>query len=88
MYSTLTEDQKIKIIDRFNSIYYSPAARHSDILHTIACVASDVLCERKTTKTERRAWNSRVGSEAYAATLTVLVHLGKLRVIPSLPALK
>ena len=77
-YSSLTEEQKKQIEDQFR---YQLSMGNKDARHIAGCIAHDVFCRRKTDKATNRAWNSKVGIDAYATVLTYLVHNKLIEVI-------
>jgi len=68
-YANLTEEQQDRIVDAFR---YARDVGRSDPGHAAACAACNGLS--LTTK----QWNSKIGSDAFAAALTTLVMKGEI----------
>lgn len=71
MYSQITSEQEKEIKKQLK---FQLSMKNNDPCHISACIARTVLCKRKTEGAINKAWNSKVGSDAYAAVLTYLVH--------------
>ena len=69
-YANLTEEQKNRIVDAF---HYARDIGNSDPGHAAACAACNGL--DLTTK----QWNSKIGADAFAAALGVLVMKGEIK---------
>lgn len=69
-YSNITEEQKAEILKELEN--YKQMNPLGSTGHAAACIASSVF--RLTT----RQWNSKVGADAFSATLAVLAMNGKV----------
>lgn len=73
-YANLTKEQKQKVIAR----YRGQRLMGSDPGHAAACAAHDVLLAG-----DDRKWNSKIGSDAYAAVAGLLLLEGLLVASPT-----
>lgn len=71
-YSNITEEMKAAIAKSFDN-WSALNGAHKDYGHIAACVANDVFCRTN------KQWNSKYGADAFAATLTALVMMGKVK---------
>lgn len=69
-YGNITEEQKAEILKELET--YKQMNPFGSTGHAAACIANSVF------QLTNRQWNSKIGTDAFSATLTVLAMSGKV----------